>query len=444
MRSSFAKWTLAYAISIIYVSVAIGPGGFHFVSRGPGDAWQALLTTRYVPLGSDQRADWMANLVMTIPLGFLWTGIGWIDRPAVKRWLRVSLTLSGCVTFVIAVKYAQLFFPPRTVNLNYIIAQCLGSAVGIGLFVVFYRRLSIQSQETPERRARTLRLVLTVYSVALFLFYLFPFDFVFSAADFHEHVAALPNSLYSWPGADRPRGIRLILILASIAETVPVGIMLARRRQPPSVWRATIIGFLIMSALTLATMFVMSATPFLVSIIFRTIGVSLGAALAIYLKHVDLLRFRLLLAKATPFLVLPYVLGVLYINGLLSSHWRTLEEARAAMDFRGLLPLWHYYIVSKAHGLASLAVHIVTFAPIGVLISLRRDRHDDGAILAAVLASLFSLAVEFGRAMKPGLEPDINSVLIAAVSAWIAVKVMPSVWQMVASLSEDRQLSVAL
>ena len=199
-----------------------------------------------------------------------------------------------------------------------------------------------------------------------------------------------------------------------------------------------------MSALTLATMFVMSATPFLVSIIFRTIGVSLGAALAIYLKHVDLLRFRLLLAKATPFLVLPYVLGVLYINGLLSSHWRTLEEARAAMDFRGLLPLWHYYIVSKAHGLASLAVHIVTFAPIGVLISLRRDRHDDGAILAAVLASLFSLAVEFGRAMKPGLEPDINSVLIAAVSAWIAVKVMPSVWQMVASLSEDRQLSVAL
>jgi hypothetical protein len=39
--------------------------------------------------------------------------------------------------------------------------------------------------------------------------------------------------------------------------------------------------------------------------------------------------------------------------------------------------------------------------------------------------------------MKPGLEPDINSVLIAAASAWIAVKVMPAIWQMVEGLSEE-------
>jgi VanZ family protein len=377
----------------------------------------------------------MANLVMTIPLGFLSTGATWVTKPGVNRWTQVSLTLFGCVAFVMGVKFAQLYFPPRTVNLNYIVAQCLGSAVGIGLFLVSRSILSIPSQKSPDQRRHRLRLILTAYAAALFLFYLFPFDFVLSAGDFNQHIAVLPDSLFSWPGADRPRGVQLILILANVAETIPLGILLALRRH--SLWGSTVIGLLMMLAITVATSFVMSATPFLVSIFLRTIGISTGASVAVRLKHVDLAKLRLLLAKLVPYFVPLYVIGVLYINGLLSNHWRTFEEARAAINLRGLLPLWHYYIVSKAHGMASLAVHTVTFVPIGLLVSLRKDRDYSGAGLAAVLAGVLSFAVEVGRAMKPGLEPDINSVLIAAASAWIAVKVMPAIWQMVEGLSEE-------
>src|SRR5262249_8176733 len=74
-RSRFAVWAVVYAFAIIYVSVVIGPSGFNFVPRDPVSAWHMLMATSYAvsePYRPDP--DWMANLLMLIPLGFLATG----------------------------------------------------------------------------------------------------------------------------------------------------------------------------------------------------------------------------------------------------------------------------------------------------------------------------------------------------------------------------------
>src|ERR1700728_3515850 len=70
----YAVWLLLYALIVIYSSLVLGPLGFHFVPRDPASAWHAFLATRFFDTGSDQRPDWIANLLMMVPFGLLATG----------------------------------------------------------------------------------------------------------------------------------------------------------------------------------------------------------------------------------------------------------------------------------------------------------------------------------------------------------------------------------
>lgn len=437
LRFRFAAWTLIYALAVIYVSVVIGPLGFHFVPRNLGDAWQALLAIQYVEHGSDQRADWMSNLAMAIPLGFLWTGVFWPRKSAALGWIAAAGALICCILFIVAVKYAQLFFPPRTVTLNYVVAQVLGSLFGIFLFAATHRNRQPLDWTSHDFAQSALSVVLRIYAVALIVYFLFPFDFVLSLGDLKDRVAELPSFLFSWPGAGRARGVRAALILANIVETIPLGMLLATQRNRLPLGRIAIAGLIMMSVVFVATALVISATPNLVSVVLRTAGIIIGAATTIQLRHVDLTRLRASLARIVPYLWLPYVISVLYVNGLLPGHWRSIDEARMALDARGLLPLWHYYIVSKTQAMSSLAVHAVMFAPIGILMSLRDKSPSGSAAAAASIAFVFSFLVEIARWLQPGLQPDFNDAVIAAISAWLAVKAMPIVWLMLASLAKD-------
>src|SRR5271165_7647795 len=70
----YAAWALLYAVLVVYSSVVVSPAGLHYVPLDPAAAWQKFLATPLLDNGSDQRPDWNANLLLTIPLGFLLTG----------------------------------------------------------------------------------------------------------------------------------------------------------------------------------------------------------------------------------------------------------------------------------------------------------------------------------------------------------------------------------
>jgi len=68
-RSRFAGWAIAYAVANFHVSFVLRPAGFHFAPLALEVARRKLLATPYLINGSDQRPDWMANLLMLVPLG---------------------------------------------------------------------------------------------------------------------------------------------------------------------------------------------------------------------------------------------------------------------------------------------------------------------------------------------------------------------------------------
>jgi VanZ family protein len=221
--------------------------------------------------------------------------------------------------------------------------------------------------------------------------------------------------------------------LAEVAATIPIGVWLALLRRNWPLFRIALTGLLMMSAATVAGVLLLDATPSVAGLVFRTVGIVLGGMLARRLAGSDPGRWHDRLARLVPGLIAPYVVAVLYVKNLLSLDWRTMPEALAALDWRGLLPFFNDYIVSKEHAALSVAFELICYGPIGVMIALQRGGGRVSIWLAAAAALVFSIAVELGRWLRPGLQPDFSDPIVAAVGAGLAVNLTALFWRAAAA-----------
>lgn len=418
-----------YALSIVYTSDIIGPLGLHFVPIGLGEAWQKFTEMRFVAHASQERPDWVANMIMLTPLSFLFNsalGLGADER---RRAINIAITTTACVVFILAVKYTQLFFPPRTVTLNYVAAQVTGTLIGIVLFQLSRTRLYPRLAALFEN-GDGLTIVLGAYTVWLFAYFLMPFDFVLSKGDLIARGLELITILGSAPGAARQPGHQFLVFIADILSTVPVGMFLAVRWRNSSFRSVAFRAFGMMVLITIMQLFVLGAEPFLIAPVYRTLGALVGIYAIHKIAGKDLRKRHYYFARFVPIAFPVYVLLVMFVSGLFTSQWWTSEEAVNALEPRQFLPFWNYYIVSKAHAAQSLVVEFFMFAPIGVMIWLRRGFWARGALFSATLAFGLSMLMEIGRLLKPGLRPDFSDPLIAALGAAVAFKAMPILWRM--------------
>jgi VanZ family protein len=235
IRSGLSLWACVYALVIIYVSTVLGPVGLHFVPIDPALAWQKFLAAPYLTDRPDQRPDLIANFLMLVPLGWLTTGAFWLWVSPGRRWLATGGALCCCLCFVIVVEYLQLFFPPRTVSLNYICTQSLGSLCGVALFSASHGRLSALLRNLGGSGRQRLTIACTIYAIGLVFYYLFPFDIPLNREELHERAALVPQLLLALPGAGLPAALRLVIVVAATAVTVPLGVLWALRSNGCSI-----------------------------------------------------------------------------------------------------------------------------------------------------------------------------------------------------------------
>jgi glycopeptide antibiotics resistance protein len=111
----------------------------------PLDFFDALVLFRQIPLldlGAGSRADWVANILLYIPLGFLLTGaVQGQSSSFFKNSLVLGAVFFSCLVAAVLIEFFQLFFSPRTVSVNDLIAEGIGSGVGIFLWAGFGDRL---------------------------------------------------------------------------------------------------------------------------------------------------------------------------------------------------------------------------------------------------------------------------------------------------------------
>ena len=427
----FLPWMLLYALMIAYSSTIVGPMGVHYQPLDPEAAWNDFLAraSTWVGHGSDQRADWMGNLSMYVPFGFMLTGVLWPRRGAgPKSVISGILAMALSVVFVLAVKYAQIYFPPRTVTLNYVVAQIAGSAIGIALFSLSFSSLARLVWRRQGGMRENLRHILRVYTAAVFVFLLMPLDFALSLEDLLPRAERVPALLFALPGAGRPAVVQIALALGSAAIVAPLGMLLvlAPRGRNRFFGHAMLLGVAWMAGLQLLICLLISGIPTLASLLFRVVGIFAGVRTMRWIIRQEPNQLREWLRIHALWGVLPYLLVLLAVNGLLSTHWQTPAEAIRTLYTLGLLPLFDYYIVSKATAAKNIVAHAGMYAPIGLFVWLRGYR----PVNALRWGFWLALLVETARYLRPGLEGDINAVGVGCLAALFTAWMMPWAWRL--------------
>lgn len=409
---------LAYLAFVVYGSLV----PLNFQPLPWDSAWQAFRNIPYLDLGIASRADWFANALLYIPLTFIWLcGVGNFHQ-GTGRGMVVAVVLLCAIAVCGAVEFAQLFFPPRTVSLNDIIAEILGSILGALLWLAWGRHILRWLGELGQSEHAALGAALSLYLCAYLGFSLFPFDFVINARELNERIATgaisplLNATVYSSIGRCA------VQLLLEAALAAPLGIILGRMKplsRGSFVGPAFVAGALLGIVIEGAQLFLYSGISQGISVLTRGAGSAAGAIFfqrflrqGISDTETVLFRFRGLAIACIPC----YLAGLAALQQWHLHDWLRWNDAMRRLAQVHFLPFYYHYFTSETAALISLWFTTLAYVPTGALVywleGSNKKRH--GILMPAVLAGLLSCAVEFIKLFQLQRHPDPTNVLIAA------------------------------
>jgi VanZ family protein len=380
----------------------------------------------YLNLGAASRADWIANILLYIPLAYGMSALfGRIRHPLLRATLAISV-LVFCLALAVAIEFTQLFFPPRTVSLNDLIAETLGTVIGVLSWQFFGTYFSNLYKHLLSGSFFSVHAAIFFYLLFYVLLSLFPFDFVTSFEELNEKLAQSNDALIlslDACGADPVRC--MVKLLAEILVLLPLGVMIGY--LPYLTHRtilAVLIGLFLGLAIEVAQVFLLSGAGQGISVVTRMVGTGFGAGLSAYMKQHSYPKLGPTLRRTVPFLLLLYIALILTLNGWFSGQWLTLNQGLIKLSETKILPFYYYYYTSEGVALVSLLSNLGMYMPIGLLGWARfyeptsqREHQSVHWVYIGLLAALFALVVEIGKSFLAGKHTDPSDVWIAFIAA---------------------------
>ncbi|HEY2967956.1 MAG TPA: DUF4962 domain-containing protein, partial [Casimicrobiaceae bacterium] len=330
------------------------------------------------------------------------------------------MVFAFCVLLAVGVEFTQLYFPPRTVSLNDIVAEIIGSALGIVLWLSAGERVMTLWAEVQLGGPASGRALTVLYTAAYLGFALFPFDFLVSPA---ELAAKLADSGRSSLFVTQSCGGTLHCsgkLLAEVLTAAPLGVflgMLAGRSL--GLGRAFVWGLLLGAVIEGLQAFLASGISQGASVFTRGFGVTLGLMAYRTFNREWLTRYRVQI-KAAVLLALPlYLLLLLALIGFfasrLESHWIAVTKLHQVR----FLPFYYHYFSSETQAMYSLLLHVGAYAPIGVAVWILAGGRGGRTSLwiSGLAAAITASAMETLKLFLNGKRPDPTDVLIAAAAA---------------------------
>ena len=138
----------------------------------------------YFELGATSRADWIANILLYIP--FAYFGLNWVMGLRVARYLGPMLAIPVFIIglgLALSVEFVQIFFKPRTVSINDLIAETIGLTIGTVVYFTAGKWLSRLWREVLNGGNSAIRAAFVLYALLFTAMVIFPFDFVVSTVE---------------------------------------------------------------------------------------------------------------------------------------------------------------------------------------------------------------------------------------------------------------------
>lgn len=408
-------WWVGYLAFVVYGSLV--PLDYRPIPWE--QAWTSFQNIRLLNVGAEGRADWVANGVLYLPVGFL-TACVFSGRR------RHHLTaVLGAVLFAsalaVTVEFSQLAFPPRTVSLNDLLAEFIGSGVGAGLAGVAGHRVQALFAAWAGKGERLVFRGLVTYALAYGAFSLFPFDFLVSFAELSEK---LGSGNWGWTLAGIGGGNVVVAVVKLTAESlaaVPLGaLLIARGRSARQAFGA---GLALGVAVELAQLFLVSGVSQGLSVLTRGFGVLAGALVWERRAKIDLLYLGEGIRRHAIAATTLYLIAIAAITGWFDRPLRNLAGASQAFGDVHFLPLYYHYYTTEQAALLSLVSVGLMYAPIGVL----GWASFLGGGMAAGLAVMLAATVEGSKLFLNGLHPDPTNLLLAGIAAWLSCRLVQQV-----------------
>ncbi len=416
MRLRAGLLWIAFAALVAYLSFV----PFRFQALGFEEALARFSQIRYLDLGAGSRADWVANILMFVPLGWLAAAFfaphprGRLDPAAVIP----SLLLGAA--WALAVEFGQVYFAGRTVSINDIVAETIGTLLGAVLWSAFGARSRDWWNALLGGGAATAGAALGGYLLAYLVLSFSPFDFVISAEELARKAASDLNGWWLAPVSCGRTPCSVKLLVEALA-VLPFGWWWAARRRdaPGTLVSAAVLGALLGVTIEAAQLLLVSGTSQGASVLSRAAGVAAGAWLHAgrhRVRAVDWLRWgRPMVLSA----LLPYLAAVGYVAGWFGGAWLGLQAGLARVPDIQWMPFFYQYFSTEQALIRSTLVHLALYAPVGAAVWLwgRRSGSSSG-LAAALLAAGLAAVAETGKLFIDGKHPDYTDVLIAMVAAW--------------------------
>lgn len=414
--------TPLYLLFVIYGSLV----PLEFNGLPIATALSQFKNIRYLDIGAAQRADWIANILLYIPLAF---GVSATFSGVRYPLMRVLLSLGVlvfCLTLAVAVEFTQLFFPPRTVSINDLIAETLGTVIGVLGWQFFGAYFSDLYRDLLGGSLLSVQAAIIFYLLFYVVFSLFPFDFVTSFSELDAKLARGNDTVVLPLGLCVAEPVRCGLkLLIEILVLLPLGLLLCY--LPYLTHRMTLgmlFGFFLGVAIEVVQVFLLSGSGQGISVLTRMVGMGAGAGLFIWAKPRDFIDMVRLFRRIAWFTLLPYLFLVLSINDWFAGDWLTAEQALEKLAKTHFLPLYYFYYTSEGIALVSLLSNLGLYLPVGLLcwasfftVSQERKQHTPSWFYVGLIAALFALVVETGKLFLANKHADPSDVWLAFIAA---------------------------
>lgn len=401
-----------YVLFVVYGSLV----PLQYVNRPWVDAVQAFKNIPFLQLGIGSRADWVANLLLFIPMTFLAGVLLNVDGQIGRRIWVFCLIATVATLFAVSIEFTQLFFPQRTVSQNDIFAESLGGLIGLVFFWLFGDRFQtwlsslLHIQQQKDRIDR----LLYAYLILLFVFNVLPLDLTLSPVEFFHKWKEDRVVLLPFAGLKDGIFAGLYETATDILVWLPVGLLWALRGQSSAgrVVRQALLAALVIELLQL---FVYSRVTDVTDICLAGVGAWLGwivvqrmaGTLSAVGRHLEHRWLALWLVWAV------FTLGIFWFPFNFSLDGLNVAAANSAFT---RLPFTTYYFTSEYHAINELLRKLGFFLPGGLLLGFAVYKTNGlkrrAAVSPMLMLVLLAIAVEAGQLALPGKVADVTDALL--------------------------------
>lgn len=404
-----------------------------FVSRDWAGVVTVLQALQWPEVDALSRTDMAVNLMLMVPVAFLWRALLSADRSWLVAALRAVGIWLGCLALSLGIELAQFYFPSRTPSLGDVAAQSLGAAVGLVVHRLVGRTVLqwLQGWWAQESgRAFALRL-LHGWLALLLLFSLMPLDLSISPAELYQKFKQGRVTLL--PFTDLPREPDLLAyeLLTDIALWLPVGVLWALLgRTVPQVLRR---GLLLSMLVELAQVPVISRVSSSTDVLSGALGCAIGAML---LTGASARR------RAAP----PHARGTAWLPAcmawalmMLAAFWYPFDIDASPHGIQGRwlaaqqIPFAGYFAGGEFHSMNEMVRKPLMFLPLGMLwaghVAHRGVWYRRSLVrLGLVICGLMAVLIEGGQLLLVSKVADFTDLSLECLGGWAGLLLGLRLW----------------